>query len=291
MKIVCICEDDTIGNFIRDGLRPDHELPLVIMPEFNASKPRKRHSGTPAKLLAKLISKVFFSFASRRPSKKILAQKVENSNKLIADNSKSVSPVESRIPVNKINSRSTAELIAKHEPDLMFVCGAPILEKRIFSIPKYGSVNFHFGYSPKYRGHHGLLWPYLKGDYQHIAGTFLKIDDGVDTGTPLAFVYPEVLGSDTIENIEAKVAKMARGCISPVMNSVAQGCGELQFETPEKQFQISYADYGPLVHVKYVLKQLENCLVARKSVLRSQYSTINQFQFENKTAQELQNSA
>lgn len=270
MKIVCICEDDEIVNFIRAGLSPAHEVPLVIVPEFGTGKARKRRKLSIGELASKAFSKLFFTVFTRCASKKVLVRLIENYEAADANKAQPDSnPKVVRIPSRKIGSQSTAQLIAEYEPDVMFVCGAPILKQELFDLPKYGSVNFHFGYSPKYRGHHGLLWPFLQSDYENLGGTFLKIDAGVDTGTPLGFVFPEVSGSDTIETIEAKVSKMARDCISQVMSSVETD-GELEFKNSPQKYSIKYLDYKPLVHLRYHLKLIKHRLFAGKAELRSQ---------------------
>lgn len=267
MKIVCICEDDTIYNLIRAGLTPEHQVPLVIMPEFGGKRKKKRKLSV-GQLPGKLFFHAFFKLVQRRPRKGKIDQLIHRDDVAVSTDHHSLEPTkEVRMPAQKINSKATAQLIADCEPDLMFVCGAPILKESIFSIPKHGSINFHFGYSPKYRGHHCLLWPFIHGDYENLAGTFLKIDKGIDTGKPLACVYPHIAGSDSIEAIEIEVAKMARDHIAPLMSSIPS-IKEIDGPEPDKVFNINFTSYTPLVHVKYFFRVFANRLFRNKTVLR-----------------------
>jgi methionyl-tRNA formyltransferase len=208
MKIVRNCEHDISANCIFSGLR-QHEIPLIIVPDFAASKP-----GAPSKkqtsenLISKVVNKFFFTVFPRKPSRKKVREHILQKCSGESDLSNICENIQT-VPAYTINSKSTADLIAKHDPDLLLVCGAPILRDRIFKIPKYGAVNFHYGYSFRYKGQHTLLWAYIRGDHRGLGGTFHKIDKGVDTGTPLSFVFPHVNKTDSLAMIEAKLAVLA----------------------------------------------------------------------------------
>lgn len=270
MKIVCICEDQTVANFILTGLVPEHEVPLVIIPEFGDGKASSWRGQSFRQLVSKLISKAFFSFVRRRPNKEKIDQIILSQQSASAiDQPLTPATREVRIPTKKINAKSTAQLIADYEPDMMFVCGAPILKPSIFEIPKYGSINFHFGYSPKYRGHHSLIWPFIKADYKNLGGTFLKIDRGIDTGTPLVFVFPEISGADTVASLEAKIAFIAKDSIGDAIK-VASTHGKIDSPKSDEVFQVKYTDYSPLTHLRYFSRLAANSIFQKRQVLREQ---------------------
>jgi methionyl-tRNA formyltransferase len=67
-------------------------------------------------------------------------------------------------------------------PDLIVVYRiAHLLDKTIFSLPKYGTINLHPSLLPKYRGPNPYLWTYY--NFEKIGGvTVHYIDEGSDTG-------------------------------------------------------------------------------------------------------------
>ena len=68
------------------------------------------------------------------------------------------------------------------QPDLIVVSGmSQLLQRNIFSLPKYGTINLHGAYLPEYRGPNPVFWQY----YDQILEpgvTVHYIDDGEDTG-------------------------------------------------------------------------------------------------------------
>ena len=275
MRIVCICEDEASVKCVTSGLIENHEIALLIVPDFDAPSPAnvwKKAAKT--KLIAKVINKLFFSLFPRKASRSRVREEIRHRGLGELNLANACSQIK-KIPSHEINSDATAELIAQHKPDLMFVCGAPILKRKIFTIAKHGAVNFHYGYSPKYKGQHTLLWAFNRRDHGCLGGTFLNIDKGVDTGTPISFVYPKVDKSDSIEVIEAKLAVLARDHISDAIKVAAtdnvssikpeeSGCGI------QKDFMIRSADYNPVVHAVYYFQLLRNKLFSRNSILREE---------------------
>ena len=276
MKIVCICKNSSPNNCIASGLIDDHEIALLIRPDFNASKPggkKKRKKRRKQNLVSRVINRLFFSVFDRKPhSHKIqeIIQRLGSGKRGLKDVCGDVVTV----PTYQMNSQSTADLIASHEPDILFVCGAPILKEQIFGIPKYGSVNFHYGYSPKYRGQHTLLWPYNRSDYSSLGGTFLKIDKGVDTGAPIVFVHPEVSHEDSLEAIEAKLALLARTQASYAVQAAKEN-KVLTAEEPDpsEQFEVRFNDYQASHHLRYCLRHLRNKFLTSDSLLRNEEVT------------------
>jgi len=279
MKIVCICENSTSTNCVASGLMRDHEIPLVVVPDFGAAQTGNRKKKRPkGKVFTRAVNRLFFELIARKPSADQISQSIKHqcSGDLdltsVCDNFVSV-------PAHAMNSKSTAALIAAHEPDLLFVCGAPILKNSIFQIPKYGSVNFHYGYSPKYKGQHTLLWAFMKGDNESLGGTFLKIDKGVDTGTPIMFVFPEVKKSDTLEDVEAKLAALARDNASQAMQAAAnvsppnRETAPKALEAKEQGFMVRFADYGAKEHLAYCFRLFRNRF-QRGSTLREEEVTV-----------------
>ena len=278
MKIVCICESGASVNCIASGLIHDHEIAMVIVPDFSATKPKSKKPSTKKKrpkkkknALSRIANRLFFKVVPMKVSHENVEKEIhargtgELNLKNACSNFKSV-------PAYAINSKSTAALIAEQEPDILFVCGAPILRNRIFEIAKYGSVNFHYGYSPKYKGQHTLLWAYNRADHQSLGGTFLKIDAGVDTGTPIAFMFPEVEPSDSLDVIEAKLALLARDNASAAVAAALKTSPEsiVNDDEDRQEFMIRHADYGLTEQLRYYAQRIQNKFFRGGSVLREE---------------------
>jgi methionyl-tRNA formyltransferase len=124
------------------------------------------------------------------------------------------------IPITAINSPTTVEKISALAPDLILVCGAPMLAPEIFNISRLATLNIHFGIAPNYRGEHTLLWPLRVGDYQNIGITIHHIDEGIDTGRPLVRGFPALDKSDTEKTISLKCIRMAPRILIPIVESM-----------------------------------------------------------------------
>jgi len=136
---------------------------------------------------------------------KLESRRTKQVNKSLGSNSVSF-PSEQRIATRQANTKETAEIISSFEPDIIVVCGAPILRERIFGIPKICTINIHFGISAGYRGQHTLLWPMLENRVDQMGATIHKIDKGVDTGHVLFTYRPDIAADDDEVSIELKIA-------------------------------------------------------------------------------------
>jgi methionyl-tRNA formyltransferase len=65
--------------------------------------------------------------------------------------------------------------------DFLLTCRFPILPKKLFSAPKFGSVNFHNSLLPQYRGTHPVSWV-LINDEKETGVTLHLIDEKIDNG-------------------------------------------------------------------------------------------------------------
>ena len=66
-------------------------------------------------------------------------------------------------------------------------------------------VNIHLGLSPYYKGSATNFWPFVYNKLQFLGVTFMKIDDGVDTGEILHQFRPELKPKDTVHDVGNKL--------------------------------------------------------------------------------------
>jgi methionyl-tRNA formyltransferase len=139
-------------------------------------------------------------------------------------------PVAEKVPARTVNSPEIARLFESLQPDVLLVCGAPILKQQIFSIPRITAVNVHFGIAPHYRGENALFWPLYRGDYDNIGFTLHVIDEGIDTGNVLARGYPALDKRDTEATLWAKCTRMVTQTVLELLQADDQAwsCGAPQ---------------------------------------------------------------
>ena len=85
-----------------------------------------------------------------------------------------------------------------NRPDLIITCYWPyLLSKDIFSIPRYGCINFHPSLLPRNRGWYPAVWSVLEGDKHDTGVTLHLVDEKADTGFILAQKRFRVKEEDT----------------------------------------------------------------------------------------------
>lgn len=71
--------------------------------------------------------------------------------------------------------------IKELEPDLFVVVAFRILQREVFTIPKFGSFNLHGSLLPKYRGAAPIQWAIINGEKETGVTSFF-LEEKVDTG-------------------------------------------------------------------------------------------------------------
>lgn len=261
MKILCLCEQSPQTAALILALEENFEVPLLLTPryEYSSSTVSKRKKIT----LKKAINHLYFKFLK-------LLSNCERMDQLFGTNRPETNPsleVE-RIDIrsDEINSTATKTLIENAAPDYLFVCGAPLLKKEIFEIPRFGSINLHFGISPEYRGHHTLRYPYLEGNYEKLGATLHFIDSGVDTGQALVQIYPEIRGSDSLEDVEAKIINLAQDALVKML-AQAPRPHQRPLSIAKKGRMIRFQDYGVIADLRCAYRFLKNRILAAETIL------------------------
>lgn len=92
------------------------------------------------------------------------------------------------------------------QPDIFVVCAyGRILNKKVLSIPKFGTINIHPSLLPQYRGPSPVQYS-IKNLDVHTGFTFIKMDEGIDTGDILFNSTPiKIEDKDTTESLTDKI--------------------------------------------------------------------------------------
>jgi len=91
-----------------------------------------------------------------------------------------------RIPIDRINHPDTVQIVQAMRPDLMIVCGAPILRAPILGVAPQGAFNVHWGIAPDYRGADSIFWAVHDGAFEKIGVTVHRISAVIDGGAIVA---------------------------------------------------------------------------------------------------------
>lgn len=80
-----------------------------------------------------------------------------------------------------VNGEAAQRLIKELSPDLGVSLAAPILNERIFTVPRLGTINLHKGKLPDYRGMPPAFWEIWEGQ-SSVGCTVHKVEATLDTG-------------------------------------------------------------------------------------------------------------
>jgi hypothetical protein len=95
------------------------------------------------------------------------------------------------IYVDTVNGPDAVEAISGLEPDVVIQVDAGILQRQVFEIPRLGTLNLHPGIAPSIKGLHSIYWALREGRPEWIGSTLHYIDEGIDTGSVLAYAPVE----------------------------------------------------------------------------------------------------
>lgn len=86
-----------------------------------------------------------------------------------------------------LNSPEALQVLEELKPDLVFAsCVSQYFKKPYMEIPRLGTVLYHEGLTPEYKGLHTAFWALYNGEKHRIGYTLLQLDDKIDHGQPLA---------------------------------------------------------------------------------------------------------
>lgn len=120
---------------------------------------------------------------------------------------------ELNIPVFQPQKLKTPEAyadLAALEPDVIIVAAyGQILRQNVLDLPKFGCINVHASYLPRWRGAAPIQAAILAGD-ESTGVSVMKMDAGIDTGPILAQEKVGIDGQETAITLERKLAFFGR---------------------------------------------------------------------------------
>src|SRR5437867_5658159 len=100
------------------------------------------------------------------------------------------------VQVSHINHPDVIALADRLQPDVIAVFGTSLIRSPLLERGRLGVFNLHGGLSPHYRGADCTFWALYNGEPDRVGCTLHRIDSGIDTGTLIAHVRPEVAEHD-----------------------------------------------------------------------------------------------
>jgi methionyl-tRNA formyltransferase len=256
LRILFISTCDTHGRYLIRSIAERFNVCGVIRPTASPAPGKKTNwkqkIRTPLRIADILINRAFTMYRDRRSETRAVG--ALTGNELSSLSCKVVS-----IPAWSINLPSSVEQISAFKPDVILVCGAPILAPDIYEIPRMACMNLHYGIAPRYRGEHTLFWPLQTDDYANIGITIHNISSGVDTGAPFVRAYPALDQGDDEDTIAVKCVRMAAPLLQEILGSMQRDGHPPELTAPKPEaggMLIRHRDRHFRHDMRYVIKRL-----------------------------------
>ncbi len=116
---------------------------------------------------------------------------------------------EKEIPLlqpRKLTAENFFYVLSNWDPDVIIVAAyGKILRPKILEFPRFGCINVHASYLPRWRGASPIQAAILNGD-QTAGVTIMKMDEGIDTGDIITQKEVEISEFETTASLTEKLA-------------------------------------------------------------------------------------
>jgi folate-dependent phosphoribosylglycinamide formyltransferase PurN len=156
-----------------------------------------------------------------------------------------------------LNGLHTISAIKKINPDIIIQCGAGILNKKVFSLPKIYTINLHHGIAPLIRGMSSVYWALWEQKKIWIGSTVHIIDKGIDTGKVLAYSHIDCdIKKDKVPNLFKNITiagtKDMLNVLKRIKNNEPVGMEQID---GERNYRSTFSGLKRLIlKVKYFLR-------------------------------------
>lgn len=161
-----------------------------------------------------------------------------------------------------VNQRELVERIEALEPDYLFsIYNMRIMKERLLSVPRLGTINFHNGPLPKYRGVNVYSWAIIHGETEY-GVTWHLVDQGIDTGDILAQQMFPMDPHETPNTLMAKGFRVGVQLLEELLPALASGdlAGRAQDKSEASYFSKVDLPNGGRVSVHWEYEEVERFL-------------------------------
>ena len=193
-KIVLITADEHRHKFFKYSINNIKNIDLLLcVYEDN----KKRQSTIIAKSFEKnnILNKHFRE--RRKFEKKIL--KIPYKKKI---------KEQIKIGRNELNTnQQIIDKIINLKPDLVLAYGCSLIKNELIDKFNKNFINLHLGLSPYYKGSATNFWPIVNSEFHFLGGSFMFIDNGIDSGELIHQFRPKIYKKDNVHTIGCRIIK------------------------------------------------------------------------------------
>lgn len=146
------------------------------------------------------------------------------------------------IPVQQpatLKNAEQQEILKNYNADVMIVAAyGLILPEAVLTAPRYGCINVHASWLPRWRGAAPIQRAILAGDSE-TGITIMQMAAGLDTGDMLCLASCPISDTDTAQTLHDKLAVVGA---ETLLDTLAQLQAGTLVRTPQPEYLATYAD-------------------------------------------------
>lgn len=138
----------------------------------------------------------------------------------------------------RLKEPGVLEQLRDWDPSVIVVAAfGQILRQTVLDLPKFGCINVHASYLPRWRGAAPIQAAILNGD-ENTGVSIMRMDAGIDTGPVLLQRKISIANDETMASLTAKLADLGAGLLLEALRPYL--LGQLQ-ATPQPEVGDTYA--------------------------------------------------
>ena len=136
---------------------------------------------------------------------------------------------EHELPLYQHDSPTEPQFLERlKDTDLMVSIACPkILKREVYELPSKGSINYHTGALPNYRGRQPLYWAMLNGE-KEIGITVHRMAEEVDAGPILSQKMADIDGLRSLHQVYLRTLPIGASALSSTIIEIQKGTETVQ---------------------------------------------------------------
>jgi folate-dependent phosphoribosylglycinamide formyltransferase PurN len=192
------------------------EMQFGIPGKYKLIKSSLGYAGHPLALIGKVFSFAAFKYYAAKARRIALAGFGREGVELIQTRDTEVVFTRGAVA---INAPYYVERISALQPNIIAVCGGPLLKEPVLRITP-NIVNLHTGLSQAYRGLWTTLWAIYNNEPKYVGYTIHFIGHGIDDGDIICQGRPVICEDDNHETLHVKVVQLGTKAMLSVLDDI-----------------------------------------------------------------------
>lgn len=126
------------------------------------------------------------------------------------------------LPHKDINSNKAVLAVTSFEPDIGLSLAAPILKRRLFDVPAFGTLNLHKGKVPEYRGMPPAFWERWNGE-SSVGCTVHWVEQRLDAGDVALSSEIACEKYSTVKGLQLRLDELGNRLVGEAVVKIDQG--------------------------------------------------------------------